>query len=45
MYKIKYEVLQEMEWRDKKFTKGQIIEDNDNSYMRAMIEQGKLKKI
>ena len=44
MDKIKYNVLEEMEWRGKIFTKGQTIEDTDNSYMRAMIAQGKLEK-
>ncbi len=44
MDKIKYEVLMDMEWRNKNFKAGEIIIDNDNSYMRAMIEQGKCKK-
>lgn len=41
--KIKYEVLEKMEWRSKDFEPGSFIFDTDNSYMRAMIAQGKLK--
>lgn len=42
--KIKWEVLEEMEWRNKNFMPGEEIIDTDNSYMQAMVHQGKLKK-
>ncbi len=45
MNKFKWEVLEEMSWRNKDFQPGQIIEDTDNTYMRAMVHQGKLKKV
>ncbi len=45
MTKFKWEVLEEMSWRNRNFSPGQIIEDTDNSYMRAMVFQGKVKKI
>jgi len=45
MQKFKWEVLEEMSWRDKDFKAGDIIVDTDNGYMRSMAEQGKCKKI
>lgn len=44
-YKYEYEVLETMEWRNKEFQPGQIIKDTDNTYMKAMVYQGKLKKL
>lgn len=43
--KHQYKVLETMEWRNSTYEPGAIIEDNDNSYMRAMIFQGKLEKL
>ncbi len=43
MDKIDYEVLETMEWRNNEYKPGDIISDTDNSYMRAMIHQGKCK--
>ena len=45
MEKFKFEVLETISWRNKDFQPGEIIEDSDNSYMKAMVYQGKLKKI
>ncbi len=44
MDKIKWEVLETMEWRNKTFEPGEIIEDTENGYMKAMVYQGKCKK-
>lgn len=44
MDKIKWEVLEQMEWRDKTFEPGEIITDSENGYMKAMEAQGKCKK-
>lgn len=43
--KNKYEVLETMEWRNKTYNPKDIIEDTHNSYIRAMIHQGKLRQI
>lgn len=45
MDRVKWEVLEEMEWRDKVFQPGEIITDTENGYIKAMVEQGKLKKV
>ncbi len=45
MNKYKWEVIEEMSWRNKDFKPGQIIEDTDNTYMRAMVHQGKIKRV
>ena len=43
--KYKWEVLSTMSWRDRDYEAGQIIEDTDNTYMRAMVFQEKLRKL
>lgn len=45
MEKNKYRVLETMEWRNKEYSNGEIIEDSDNSYMRAMVHQGKIERV
>ncbi len=44
MDKIKWEVLEQMEWRSKTFEPGEIITDTTNGYMVAMEAQGKVKR-
>ncbi len=43
--KYKFKVLEPMSWRNKDLQPGDIIEDTQNSYMKAMIHQGKLERI
>ncbi len=45
MDKIKFKVLEPMSWRDQEKVPGDVIEDTDNTYMRAMIHQGKIERI
>jgi hypothetical protein len=45
MQKFKWEVLQDMEWRNEAKKPGEIIIDSDNSYMRAMVHQEKVKQL
>ncbi len=44
MDKIKWEVLEAMEWRNRDFQPGDVIVDTENTYMQAMERQGKVKK-
>ncbi|BDU67711.1 MAG: hypothetical protein TYPL_3640 [Candidatus Tyloplasma litorale] len=44
MDKIKWRVLEPMEWRDKSFKPGDEIVDTENGYMKAMAAQGKCEK-
>ncbi len=44
MNKIEWLVLESMEWRNKNFQPGEVIVDNENSYMIAMENQGKVKR-
>ena len=43
--KLKFRVLETMEWRNNDYEPGSIIEDTHNSYMKAMIHQGKLELV
>ncbi len=43
--KFKWEVIETIDWRGTDYTPGQIIEDTENGYIKAMVAQGKLKKV
>ncbi len=45
MQKFKWKVLAPLSWRNEDKVAGDIIEDTDNSYMRAMVHQEKIEKI
>ena len=40
--KYKWPVLEAVEWRTQAFEPGSVIEDTNNSFMRAMAYQGKV---
>ena len=44
MDKYNWVVLEQMEWRNKTYEKGDVIQDTDNTYMRAMVHQNKIKR-
>ena len=43
--KFQFKVMETMEWRNKEYQPGEVIEDTHNSYMKAMVHQGKLELV